>query len=208
MTQPADGGGPMPVGALILSGGLARRMDGQDKGLISLGGKPLVQWVLERVRPQVDEVLINANRNLDQYARLGVRVVPDHQSGFAGPLAGLATGMAELTQPLVFMCPCDSPLLAEDIVARLRTALLENRSTIAVATDGDRLQPVFALARRDLAASLQAFLGSGQRKIDQWYAQENTVQVSFPDRRDSFVNVNTEQQLGRLAQQFKDSEIP
>ena len=82
-------------------------MGGVDKGLRPLKGKPLAQWVLERFAPQVDEILVNANQNLDQYARFGYRVIPDLVDGFAGPLAGLHRGLGEASHPLVATVPCD-----------------------------------------------------------------------------------------------------
>ncbi|MBX2824471.1 MAG: NTP transferase domain-containing protein, partial [Gammaproteobacteria bacterium] len=101
----------LSCGAVVLAGGLARRMDGRDKGLIPLAGMPLAGWALSRVRPQVEKVIINANRNIADYAELGEPVVPDSREGHLGPLAGLLTGLEILETDAVFMCPCDSPFV-------------------------------------------------------------------------------------------------
>lgn len=184
----------LSVGAVVLAGGLARRMDGRDKGLITLAGKPLVQWVLDSVVPQVDQVIINANRNISGYAVFGHPVVPDILEGHLGPLAGLATGLQTLDQSAVFMCPCDSPFLPADMVQRLHDAMIAEAADICVASDGERMQPVFCLVRRTVLASLNHFLAGGERKIDLWFAGEKTVTVDFDNAPDAFRNINTEQE--------------
>ncbi len=131
------------VTGVILAGGTGRRMGGVDKGLVALDGKPMVEHVLARLAPQVDAVLINANQNLDRYARLGVPVVPDAIPGFAGPLAGFSAGLAAAMTEFVVTVPCDSPFLPHDLVARLMTDLVAHRADLAVArtTPGTRRLP-------------------------------------------------------------------
>ena len=124
------------VTGVILAGGLGRRMGGVDKGLKLLRGRPMVAWVIERFARQVDEILVNANQNLDTYAALGYRVIPDTIAGFAGPLAGLHRGLSEARYELVATAPCDSPFLPSDLIARLRGALDDTGSVIAVAEIG------------------------------------------------------------------------
>ena len=109
------------VTGVVLAGGQGRRMGGVDKGLKILRGKPMVEWVIERIAPQVHEVLINANQNLERYAAFGHRVIPDEIAGYAGPLAGLHRGLTEAANELVATVPCDSPFLPRDLVARLPT---------------------------------------------------------------------------------------
>ena len=180
------------VSAVILAGGLARRMDGRDKGLIELANKPLVQWVLQAVAPQVQHVLINANRNLERYEKLGAPVAADLVPGHLGPLAGLLTALKTLSEEHIFMCPCDSPFVPTDMVARLRTSLQQNHADIAVAHDGVRMQPVFCLVNRSVAPSLAQFLDAGERKIDRWFAAQNTVATDFSDTPEAFTNINSE----------------
>lgn len=180
----------LPITALVLAGGRATRMGGQDKGLVELAGRPMIAHVLAALAPQVERVVINANRNHDRYAGFGWPVVADDESGFLGPLAGLATGLRVAETPLVLTAPCDSPLLPGDLVARLHGALLEAEAEIAVPHDGEWLQPVFALVRRELLDSLLDYLGGGGRKIDRWFEQHRLVRVDFSDRLDTFINVN------------------
>ena len=185
----------MGVTGLILAGGQGRRMGGVDKGLQVLRGKPMIEWVLARFAPQVDEVLINANQNLGEYRRFGPRVVPDGISGFAGPLAGLQAGLNAAEHSLVVTCPCDSPFLPADLVHRLREALEREGADLAVAKTGDQPHPVFSLVRRGVLANLTRFLESGGRKIDAWYASLKTVEVSFDDEAEAFSNINTREEL-------------
>jgi len=177
------------VSGIVLAGGQGRRMGGVDKGLQVLRAKPMVAWVLERLAPQVDEILVNANQNLEAYARFGYRVVPDAVGGFAGPLAGLHAGLSAATHPLAVTVPCDSPFLPLDLVARLRRALGAN--DLAVAKTGEQPHPVFSLVRRAVLGHLAEFLAGGGRKIDAWYASLKVVEVPFDDEADAFRNINT-----------------
>lgn len=184
-----------PVTGVILAGGQGRRMGGVDKGLKELRGRPMVAWVLERFAPQVDEVLINANQNLDVYKQLGHRVIPDIIGGFAGPLAGLHRGLREAGNELVATVPCDSPFLPVDLIARLRAALEQRDAELAVAKTGDQPHPVFCLCRKRVLPGLGDFLAKGGRKIDAWYARLEVTEVLFDDQPDAFSNINTEEEL-------------
>ena len=183
------------VTGVILAGGQGRRMGSVDKGLQALRGKPMVAWVIERFAPQVDEVLINANQNLERYACLGHRVIPDEIKGYAGPLAGLHRGLTEAAHELVATVPCDSPFLPRDLIARLRAVLEQQRAEITVAKTGDQPHPVFCLCRRSVLPGLAAFLTGGGRKIDAWYAKLRVVEVAFDDQPDAFSNINTAEEL-------------
>lgn len=190
------------ITGLVLAGGLGRRMSadgaGVDKGLAPLRGKPMVAHVIERLAPQVGEIVINANRNTERYAAFGHRVVPDAIEGYAGPLAGLHAGMRAATTPWIVTAPCDSPFLPDDLVARLWSALQNadgSPAQVAVArTGGDQPHPVFALVDRSLLANLEGFLATGRRKIDAWYAPLRVVEVDFPDEQ-AFRNINTQEEL-------------
>ena len=170
-------------------------MGGLDKGLRELRGKPMIEWVLERFAPQVDTVLINANQNLEVYARFGHPVVPDEIGGFAGPLAGLHCALSAARQPRVATVPCDSPFLPADLVARLDTALQARQAQLAIARTGNQPHPVFCLCRRDVLPHLTRFLAGGGRKIDAWYATLRVVEVAFDDEADAFSNINTPEEL-------------
>ena len=185
----------MSVTGLVLAGGQGRRMGGVDKGLQTLRGKPMVAWVIERLAPQVDELIINANQNVEAYREFGHPVVSDEIAGFAGPLAGLHAGLKRARNPLVATAPCDSPFLPEDLVSRLSKSLEGN--DVAVAKTGDQPHPVFCILKRDLAENLEAFLAGGGRKIDAWYAPLRVVEVLFDDEADAFRNINTLEELKR-----------
>jgi molybdenum cofactor guanylyltransferase len=183
------------VTGLILAGGQGRRMGGVDKGLEPLRGKPMIAWVLERLAPQVGEVLINANQHADEYARFGHRVVPDRIGGFAGPLAGLQAGLQAAAHPLLVTAPCDSPFLPRDLVERLRAALTRADAELAVAKTGAQPHPVFSLVRASVLPGLSDFLERGGRKIDAWYAALKVVEVPFDDEAEGFSNINTREEL-------------
>jgi molybdopterin-guanine dinucleotide biosynthesis protein A len=185
----------MKVTGIVLAGGKGSRMGGVDKGLQPLRGKPMVAWAIARLKPQVDEIVINANQNLEIYAAFGHRVVSDEIGGFAGPLAGLHAGLRSATHPLAVTVPCDSPFLPADLVSRLQDSLNEN--DLAVAKTGDQAHPVFALVRRQCVKNLESFLAGGGRKIDAWYASLKVVEVSFDDEADAFRNINTLEELGK-----------
>jgi molybdopterin-guanine dinucleotide biosynthesis protein A len=180
---------------LILAGGQGRRMGSVDKGLQPLQGRPMIQHVIERLVPQVDSLLINANQNLKRYAEFGCRVVPDRISGFAGPLAGLDAGLNATDAPLIVTVPCDSPFLPHDLVARLATARETVDADIAVARTGSQPHPVFAMVCNRVRSHLADFLARGERKIDLWYASLSVVEVSFDDEANAFANINTRAEL-------------
>ena len=181
------------VTGILLAGGQGRRMGTVDKGLQLLHGKPMVAAVLARFAPQVDEVLINANQNLQAYQAFGHRVVPDAIGGFAGPLAGLHAGLNAASHPFVLTAPCDSPFLPLDLFSRLEKAMQEN--DLAVAKTGDQPHPVFALVRRTVQRNLENYLSGGGRKIDAWYASLKVIEVPFDDEADAFRNINTREEL-------------
>ena len=192
------------VSGVILAGGRATRMGGDDKGLIPINGRPMIQWVIDVLRPQVREVLVNANRNLGRYRDFGYPVIDDGDREFRGPLAGIASGLRAATSDYVAFAPCDSPLLCGNLVSRLHAALTTGGSRIAVAHDGQRLQPVFALLERSLLDDLLRYLDSGERKIDRWYEGHGYAPADFSDVAGSFANINApdekralERSLGR-----------
>jgi molybdopterin-guanine dinucleotide biosynthesis protein A len=181
---------PEQVTGLILAGGRATRMGGMDKGLVPIGGRPMIAWVIDALQPQVAEVLINANRNHDCYGEFGSKVIDDGDGEFRGPLAGMASGMRAAAAPWLAVVPCDSPLIHGALVARLYEAAVSSGSRIAAAHDGERLQPVFALLACDLLDDLTGYLDDGERKIDRWYARHRFESVDCSDMAESFANIN------------------
>jgi molybdopterin-guanine dinucleotide biosynthesis protein A len=186
------------ITGLVLAGGLARRMGGEDKGLVELLGRPMIEYVLEALRPQVGPVLINANRNLDRYAVCGHAVISDTLEGYLGPLAGVLSGLRSLQTEFLLTVPCDAPLLAPDLARRLYQACLAANAEVAVATDGRRQQPVFLLLSAGVAPGLDAYLAAGGRKIDTWFSTLRLAEADRGDDPDTFVNVNDPEERERL----------
>ncbi len=185
------------ITGVILAGGQARRMGGQDKGLIMLSGKPLVSYVIASLCRQVGSLIINANRNLVEYRSFGCPVVADATAGFHGPLAGIASCMAFAKTELMVCVPCDSPFITGDLVDRLYLALNNNEADICMAHNGERTQPVFSLLRTSLLASLQEYLEGGGRKIDRWFDQHKFAVADFSDKPDTFMNINTPEDIAQ-----------
>lgn len=185
------------ITGLVLAGGRGSRMGGRDKGLVLHHGEPLVAHALRRLAPQVDSVLISANRNLDRYAAFGHPVLSDdahlERVDFAGPLAGLAAGLAACNTEWLASVPCDAPAFPLDLVARLREAA--DLPMLAIAATGSaasgRRQPVFCVVNRWLLPGLRAFLADGGRRVGDWCRQQNAAVVAFDDEA-AFANANTE----------------
>lgn len=188
--------------AVILAGGRARRMGGQDKGLIRLGGRPIIEYIIAALEQQAKTLIINANRHRAEYAGYGFKVIADERAGFCGPLAGMAGAMNIIDTDYLATAPCDSPFIPPDLVARLSEALLREAADISVAHDGRRMQPVFCLLKRSLGPSLNDYLGAGGRKIDHWFARHKLARADFSDRPGAFANINTpadiEQAMAKL----------
>ena len=192
------------ITGLILAGGRGSRMGGVDKGLQNHLGIPMAMHALMRLGPQVEHVMINANRNLGAYDAFGVPVWPDALPDQPGPLAGFLTGLERCETAYLVTVPCDTPDFPDDLVARLADALVAGDADIAMAatqTDdgGVQVQPVFCLMKATLMESLVDFTQSGQRKIDKWTAQHRCVEVLF-DNANAFFNANTAEELRQLQQ--------
>ncbi|MCG8488224.1 MAG: molybdenum cofactor guanylyltransferase [Chromatiales bacterium] len=186
--------------AVILAGGRGSRMGGNDKGLVLLEGKPLIEHVITTIAPQVGHLLINANRNMADYQKFGYPVIRDELSGYQGPLAGIYSALEQISTPDLITVPCDGPRLPQDLVARLARAREAEAADIAVAHDGKRLQPVYALIAKKLRPSLKAYLDGGDRKIDLWYAQHKMATADFSDIPETFLNINTPEERNAFEQ--------
>ena len=187
-----------PTLGLVLAGGLARRMGGGDKALIKVGGVPILDRVLERLRGACETIVLNANGDPARFARYGLPVVPDGIPDFAGPLAGILAGLdwaaahAPGTQWLASV-PGDCPFLPRDLVARLYAARATAATLLACARSGEWRHPVVGLWRVDLRDDLRHALAvEGLRKIEIWTARHGIALASWPDQPfDPFFNVNT-----------------
>ncbi|MEM7256301.1 MAG: molybdenum cofactor guanylyltransferase MobA [Pseudomonadota bacterium] len=188
------------VTAVVLAGGMGRRMDGVDKGLVQVAGREMIGYVIDALAQNVEHVVVNANRNLEHYERYAVAVVPDSIEGYQGPLAGIEAGLSAANTPWVYTCPCDSPMQSADLLPHMWSEVLAAQADIGVAHDGERTHPVFLLLRRELLTSLRAYLDDGQRKIDRWFESHRLATIDCSQFAQSFVNVNTEEQLADTEQ--------
>ena len=207
------------ITACVLAGGRGMRMGGVDKGLQPFQGRPLALHALQRLAPQVGPLLINANRNTEQYAALGqplnAKVCADALPDYPGPLAGFMAGLAQCQTKWLLCVPCDTPLFPTDLVARMVKACDDaDDADIVVAHGWDsevesvdakaplRAQPVFCLIRASLKDSLSQFITQGGRKIDAWTSQHRCAQALFDRPQDlhAFANANTLVQLHDLEQ--------
>lgn len=183
------------VTGLILAGGLARRMGGTDKGLVILDGQPMISYIIDALKPQVNTIIINANRNISEYEAFGYPVVSDDIADFQGPLAGMASGLLHCQTEFIATVPCDGPVLSTQYIDTLITSAHQANSRISVGFDGKRLQPVYALIDVQLLEDLKQFLNSGERKIDRWYGQHNFAKADFSSCVEMFTNINTPEDL-------------
>jgi molybdopterin-guanine dinucleotide biosynthesis protein A len=219
----ADGRAPSPAGAeeqgkirpmsvresicgLILAGGASQRFGGRDKGLQILAGRALVDHVLERLAPQVSQVLLSANRNTFAYERAGVRVLADLALGLGegppppgeqGPLGGLRAAWAATTHSWIALCPVDAPLLAPDLVSRLASAR-QGSDTAVVCRTREGPEPLFALVHRSTEPALVQRLMVGERAAQGFWRAVGARELDCSDIAESFANVNTPQALAEM----------
>jgi molybdopterin-guanine dinucleotide biosynthesis protein A len=183
-----------PLTGLVLAGGRGARMGGVDKGRVGYRGRPLIEWVLDALAPQVDALVISANRHVDDYAAYGYPVVTDATPDYPGPLAGVLAGLRVTTTDWLLVVPCDTPHLPPDLARRLLAAAHASDAPLAVATDGVREHHGCFVIRRELHTSLADYLARGERAIHRWHAQFPRALAGFAPA--DFVNLNTPAELG------------
>ena len=186
------------ISAIILSGGRATRMNSVDKGLVLLQDKPLIAHVIARLKPQVSEILVNANREIAQYEAFGLPVLQDENASFIGPLAGFCVGLQLAKHDYVLTVPCDSPLLPLDLAERLLSGMAASRADIAVASSEGKAHPVFCLMKKSVLPSLQAYIESGEHRVSAWQKSQKYIEVDFSDCSEAFTNLNTFDDLADL----------
>ncbi|MDQ1315049.1 MAG: molybdenum cofactor guanylyltransferase [Pseudomonadota bacterium] len=184
---------PARVAAVVLAGGQGRRMGGVDKGLVEYRGRPLIEWALAALAPQVDELVISANRNLETYAAYGHRVLPDTLPDFPGPLAGLLAALQAVAADWLVVAPCDTPHLPADLAARLLEAAQREGVPLAVAADDARMHHSCFIVRTDQRDNLAAYLARGERAVRHWQAGLASTTVRFDAA--CFANVNRPEDL-------------
>jgi molybdopterin-guanine dinucleotide biosynthesis protein A len=187
----------LPISAVILAGGLARRFRGEDKGLIELARRPLTAWVVDRLRDRVAEVLVNANRNLSQYAALGQTVVTDHLPGNPGPLAGVLAAGRTAQQEWLLSVPCDAPFLPLDLAMHLHAQAVANQVRLTRAADETGTHYAVMLVHRSLLADMEDFVRNGGRQVRAWQETQELETVRFETDPYAFLNVNTPDDLRR-----------
>jgi molybdopterin-guanine dinucleotide biosynthesis protein A len=186
------------VTGVILAGGLARRMNNRDKGLINFKGRPLVSYAIDAMTAVTDRLIINANRNIERYRQFGLPVVADQTGSFDGPLAGVLSAMIHAEMGILLVMPCDSPLIEAQHLQKLLSVRADNDTDVAVAFDGERLHPVFLAVKTELKTGLQDYLDSGQRKLENWLQQQKMVKADFSGEPQIFINLNTIAELEAL----------
>lgn len=188
------------VTALILAGGLGSRFEGKDKGLIEWQGKAFIQHLLDRLNPQVQQIIINCNRHVEQYQTLVDHCVADHQNyQDKGPLAGIAAAKDLITTPYVFVCPCDTPLIPTDIVEDLFHTL-DNvlDADIAIAHDGQRAQNLCFLARTNALTDVTTALDNDIFAVKHWLERKQVIAVDFSHDPAAFSNINSQDEYDAL----------
>lgn len=187
------------ISGAVLAGGRGLRMDAADKGLLPFMGRPLVSHVIERLRPQVGEIIVSANRHHDAYARLGFPVVSDDDRDYSGPLAGIARVLEEVINPYVLVVPCDMPFLPAELAGNLLAALTAQGAEAAVARGAGRLQPLCILLKHEVRQNLTAYRDGGGAKVRHWVLGLQHCVVDFPDHPEAFCNINTPDTLRAAA---------
>ena len=183
------------ISAVILAGGQAKRMGGVDKGLQTLHGKPLFQFIYDRLHSQVEHISVNANRNQAIYAAAGLPVFGDNIEGFQGPLSGILTALERSETDFVLFVPCDSPFFPDNLLEKLKSAVVFHGVSIAYVHDGEREHPTFCLMARSLKEKLAAYLAAGDRRMLQFMRQNGAVSVDFSENKAAFANINTLDEL-------------
>lgn len=185
---------------VILAGGQASRMGGNDKGLVELAGRAMIEHVIDTLEPQTSSITINANRNQERYKTYG-SVFGDHIQDYPGPLGGMHAALHHLNNEWIGFVPCDCPQLPADLISRMAEAC-QSDTDIAVAHDGEHIQPVVTLLNRRILPKLEHFLANGDRKIILLYKQCNMITVDFSDQPNAFVNLNTPLELQKFGQEL------
>ena len=182
---------PLSISSILLAGGRATRMGGVDKGLVVLQQKALTAHVIARLKSQVDEIFISANREIEIYKTFGYTVLQDTNADFIGPLAGFFLGLQNAQYDYVLTVPCDSPLLPLDLAERLLSGMAASHADIAVASSDENSHPVFCLMKKSVLPSLLAYIERGERKVSAWQKSQQLVEVDFSDCSEAFTNLNT-----------------
>jgi molybdopterin-guanine dinucleotide biosynthesis protein A len=194
---------PSSITTVILAGGAARRMGGEDKGLTQLNDQAMIGHVIERIARQSSALLINCNRSQQQYAVFGYPLIEDTITGGLGPLAGVLSALETSDSDYILSVPCDTPLLPMDLVARMLQTIVQEQAEACTVSDGERLHPVVLLVKRSVLPGLRDYLTDGGRKVHDWFYSVAHCSADFSDQPEAFININTPQQLATLQQRLQ-----
>lgn len=183
------------ITGIILAGGQSRRMGNGDKAFALLDGRPLLEYTIENLSAQTDDIIISANRNLDRYSAYGLKVIPDCIGDHEGPLAGIYSAALACKTDYMLVIPCDSPFIPANLAQRMMDSLLKHDANVCIAHDGQRAHPVFMLLHRDIALSIRDYIEAGNRKTLDWVIRQNHILADFSDQPGALMNINTQQDL-------------
>lgn len=192
----------MQITGLILAGGRSSRMNGDDKGLLKLLNSPMIEHVINRLKPQVGQILISANRHLEAYQQFGYKVLVDDYDDYRGPLAGMSRGLSHSESKYLLTVPCDGPLLPLDLAQRMLDFAQQKNAKAVLAFDGKYRQPTYNLIHKDLLPALIQSLENNEHKLGKWLMDNGAVNLDFSDQKSAFLNVNTLDDLELLSQQL------
>lgn len=181
------------VSCIILAGGEGKRFNREDKGLVTFKDKPLIEHIINRITPQVDDIVISANRNINEYKKYSQKVIGDKAGGFQGPLTGITTCIPECNHEWILVIPCDIPVLPDNLVEQLSNT----SSKLIVAKAHEQRQLVF-LMHASLKYNLDDFLQQGHQKAMSWIELQKPEVVVFEDEAAMFSNINTPDELNSL----------
>ncbi|MBT4836026.1 MAG: molybdenum cofactor guanylyltransferase [Methylococcales bacterium] len=184
------------ISGVILAGGQARRMNHQNKSLLKINNKSMIEHVIVAIQPQVGKLYLNINTDFNSFHQMNLSIITDDQSEKLGPLAGINAVLSRIDTDYLVTVPCDSPMITSDLVNRLFKSMKDNRPCIA--HDGLRAQPLFSLISKQSLHSLSEYIASGQRKAITWFKNNQVKYVDFSDKQDSFINANTPDDLQKL----------
>lgn len=194
----------MEITAVILAGGQARRMGYADKGLLKVAGHPLIEYVIKRIKPQVNHIIINTNRSIEAYRGFGYPIIEDFDNSQRGPLIGIVSVLRQSRANYLLILPCDAPLLPIDLVKQLSTEFLKKQVDLCIAHDGHRIQPLFSLMRRSLLTHIEDCLDHQHYGVEKCLLASNHAIVHF-NNDDAFSNLNEPQHIRLLEQRWLKS---
>ena len=185
------------ISAVILAGGRSSRINSENKGLMLLNNKPLINYTFDIIKPNVSTILISSNNHFNTYSQYGL-VVADDLVNFQGPLAGISKALSIVTTPYLIVVACDNPFINQVFINRLVHSMSNYQADICVAHDGKKIHPTLALIKTHLKDNLLEFLNKGDRKLSLWFENNHMQKIDFSDHPNIFTNLNTLQDFKSL----------